>query len=77
MAGLTKKEILDQLKKLGINSTSELKSYFREYRNYYNLRAHSRSQQQYHGGAEGIHPKQGTLANRFARVYNSIISSNR
>lgn len=35
MKTLTKKEILDQLKKLGIDSSSELKNYLEEYKEYY------------------------------------------
>ncbi len=34
MASLTKKEILTELKKMGINSTSEINSYYREYKEY-------------------------------------------
>ncbi len=34
MAYLTKKEILAELKKLGINSTSEINSYYKEYKDY-------------------------------------------
>jgi hypothetical protein len=34
---LNKKEVLDELNKLGIDTTSELKTYFREYKTYFNL----------------------------------------
>ncbi len=34
MAALTKKEILAELRKLGIDSTSEINSYYREYKEY-------------------------------------------
>lgn len=37
MIALTRKEILAELKKLGINTFSELKAYFREYKAYYTL----------------------------------------
>jgi hypothetical protein len=35
MIALTNEEILAELKKLGIDTPSELKTYFREYREYY------------------------------------------
>ena len=34
MKTLSKKEIIAELKKLGIDSTSEIKSYFKDYRGY-------------------------------------------
>jgi hypothetical protein len=34
MTDLTKKEVLDQLKKLGVHNTSELKFYYKEYKDY-------------------------------------------
>jgi hypothetical protein len=34
MKNLSKKEVLAELKKLGINSTSELNSYYKEYKGY-------------------------------------------
>lgn len=34
MATLTEKEIMDLLKKLGLESTSEIDTYFEEYRDY-------------------------------------------
>lgn len=34
MIDLTRKEILSELKKLGISTFTELKTYFREYREY-------------------------------------------
>jgi len=37
MIALTRKEILAELKKLGIDTLSELKTYFREYSAYYAL----------------------------------------
>jgi hypothetical protein len=37
MTVLTKKEILDQLQKLGVQSSSELDSYFQEYEEYFTL----------------------------------------
>ncbi len=37
MVTLTSKEILAELKELGISTPSELKSYFREYTAYYTL----------------------------------------
>ncbi len=39
MIALTENEILTQLKKLGIDSTSELKFYFEEYIDYYSVTA--------------------------------------
>jgi hypothetical protein len=36
MKGLTRKEIIAELRRLGINSFSDLKKYLREYRNYNN-----------------------------------------
>jgi hypothetical protein len=36
--GLKKTEILDELKKLGINASSELVSYLKEYKTYYEKR---------------------------------------
>ncbi len=38
MISLTEKEILVELKKFGINSTSELDSYVEEYKKYYVFR---------------------------------------
>jgi hypothetical protein len=37
MEVLNKKEVFAELKKLGINTTPELKTYFREYKTYFNL----------------------------------------
>jgi hypothetical protein len=34
MANLTKKEIISELKKIGINSTAERNVFYREYKNY-------------------------------------------
>ena len=34
MKDLTRKEILDELKKLGVNNTSELNAYYKEYKGY-------------------------------------------
>ncbi|TNF54939.1 hypothetical protein EP227_03475 [bacterium] len=36
MKGLTRKEIIAELRRLGINSIPDLKKYLREYRNYNN-----------------------------------------
>jgi len=40
MVALKKKEILTELKKFGIDTTSERKFYLREYKNYYTLQNH-------------------------------------
>jgi len=40
MVALKKKEILAELKKFGIDTTSERKFYLREYKNYYALQNH-------------------------------------
>ena len=37
MAALTKNEILTQLKKFGVSSSSELNNYFKEYEEYFTL----------------------------------------
>ncbi len=37
MAALTRKEIIAELRKLGINNISELKFYLKEYKTYYAL----------------------------------------
>jgi hypothetical protein len=53
MAGLTKKEILDQLKKLGVSSSSELNTYFEEYEEYSSLQClPPHSPQEYYDGLE-------------------------
>jgi hypothetical protein len=74
MVTLSKKEILAELKKLGINSTSELNSYLQEYKNYSLQSLHKHTFKEYHEGKKGSYPKQSTLANRLAQSPLSIFS---
>ena len=41
MEALNKEEVLTELNKLGIDTTTELKTYFREYKTYFNLQNNS------------------------------------
>ena len=50
MIDLTKKEIFAQLKKLGINSASEISSYYKEYRK----SSEKTSQEYYEYSREGL-----------------------
>ena len=51
MAALTKQEILAQLEKLGVNSTSDINAYFQEYEEYSSLQTtHYHSTQVYYEG---------------------------
>ncbi|GBD96198.1 hypothetical protein BMS3Abin06_01081 [bacterium BMS3Abin06] len=53
MATLTKKEILAQLKKIGVNSTTELNTYSMEYEEYFTLHEpYPHSPQEYYERAE-------------------------
>ncbi len=53
MAVLTKQEILAQLKKLGLSSTSEINTFFQEYEEYSTLReTHTHSEQVYYSSPE-------------------------
>jgi hypothetical protein len=56
---LTKKEVLSELKQLGINTVSELNSYFSEYKTY-TLQNNSSStlSEKYHTGIESNHVSQ-------------------
>ncbi len=49
MADLTSKEILEGLKKLGINTFSEFRNYFREYKLYYSPERELATEKSYSG----------------------------
>lgn len=75
METLTEKEILDQLKKLGIDSASERNSYIREYRNYCGLQNfHTHSFPACREAKDDIRTHRRILSNRFARACNSIVT---
>jgi hypothetical protein len=73
MAALSKEEILAGLKKLGINSTSELKSCLKEYKEYYQKRD-TVPLQKHQEVMEDSYSNYGTFANRFSQVCHSIVS---
>ena len=53
MPALTKKEILEQLKKIGLSTASELNVYSREYEEYFiMLNPYTHSPREYHERAE-------------------------
>jgi hypothetical protein len=72
MAELTKKEIQAQLKKLGINSSSELHYYSKEYREYSNNNRPSHSTRTLRTSSEIEETDQYTLARRFAQTCRSL-----
>lgn len=77
MVALKKKEILVELKAFGINTTSELKTYIREYNNYYSLQNnHIYSLKEDNGTMESNHTFREKL-NRITRVTRIITLFNR
>jgi hypothetical protein len=69
MIPLTRKEIYTELKKLGINTTPELKSYLREYHTYYvHPKINTSSPGKFTTGIEDNQPNQSTLHDRFSQI---------
>ncbi len=69
MIPLTRKEIYAELKKLGINTTPELKSYLREYHTYYvHPKISTSSPEKFTTGIEYNQPNQSRLHNRFSQI---------
>lgn len=75
MAALSKKEILAELKKLGFNSTSELNSCFKDYKQYYTTQnSYTHSLKEYHEESEGSCPNEGTITSQLAQICLSVFS---
>jgi hypothetical protein len=73
MVTLSKKEILAELKELGVNSASELNSCLKEYKKYYNIqKLRLRSPGEYQGKIKYNQIKNGTLDNRLAQLSLSL-----
>jgi len=73
MAELTKKEIQDQLKKLGIHSSSELSFYSKEYKNYSaNKNPLVYPPREYTKSAPIHQQDQSQLARKFAQTCRSL-----
>ncbi|MEN8263183.1 MAG: hypothetical protein ABFR82_06940 [Nitrospirota bacterium] len=69
MIPLTRKEIYAELKKLGIKTTPELKSYLREYYTYYvQPKINTCSPEELTAGTKDNQPSEGTLLNRFSPI---------
>ena len=69
MTPLNKKEIYDELKKLGINTTPELKSCLREYYTYYvQAKINTYSPGELTAGIKDKQPNESTLFNRLSPV---------
>ncbi len=81
MAVLTKKEILAGLKKLGLNSASELDSYFKEYSEYLTLQDiqidpprtyRKKTKSSYTGRHVSADPSAASIANSFISVVDPM-----
>ena len=69
MIPLTRKEIYAELKKLGINTTPERKSYLREYYTYYvQPKINTYSPEELTVGMKDNQHNEGTLLNRFSPI---------
>jgi hypothetical protein len=69
MRPLTRKEIYAELKKLGINTAPELKSYLREYYKYYvHPKINTFSPEELTAGMKDNQPNESTLLNRFSPI---------
>jgi len=79
MVALKKKEILAELKKFGIDTTSdERKFYLREYKNYYTMQNyHVYSEQEVNRVIQGNHILRGRLVNRITQFTRFIPFHNR
>ena len=73
MIELKKKEIVAELKKIGIDTTSERKLYLREYKKYYTLQKHHvNSLQEDNGVIQGNHIHRERLVNRITQITHFI-----
>jgi hypothetical protein len=69
MIRLTRKEIYAELKKLGINTTPELKSYLREYHTYYvHSKINTSPPEKFTNRIEDNQPNKSTLLNLFSPI---------
>ncbi len=73
MSPLSKEEILDQLKNIGIDSSSEVDFYLTEYKEYVDLpEAHEFSPKAYTDEALINYPQHDRAVNGFSRVFRLL-----
>ena len=74
MSPLSKEEILAQLKNIGVDSTSEIDFYLKEYKKYTTIPdLQTFSPQAYHDEAVNKYPRHVLITNRLTRVYYSFV----